>query len=51
MTWMKLATYALGGALVAAGILIPGAQVYLVGAGIGLLGLATQHPFDKPPAP
>ncbi len=47
MTWMKLATYALGAALVVGAFLIPGAQVPLFGAGMGLLGLATTHPLDK----
>lgn len=46
MSWKRLATFVSGGALVAAGLLIPGAQA-LVPAGAGLLGLATSWPGDK----
>lgn len=50
MTWTKLATYALGGALVVCSYTIPALLTgaghdVLFGAGMGLLGLATQHPL------
>jgi hypothetical protein len=47
VSWKRLATYALGGASIVAGALIPVAAPYLVPAGIGLLGLATPLP-EKP---
>lgn len=54
MTWMKLATYALGAALIIAAYLVPGLLVgaghdALVGIGVGLVGLNTPHPLDKTP--
>lgn len=52
MTKLRLFTYLAGGALAAAGFLIPGAQAVLLPAGIGLLGLATRWPQDTaPPKP
>lgn len=49
MTKMRLFTYLAGGALAAAGLLIPGAQAVLLPAGVGLLGLATRWPQDSAP--
>jgi uncharacterized membrane protein len=51
MSWKRLATFVAGGAAVAAGLLIPGAQAVLVPAGAGLIGLATRWPGDKPTKP
>ena len=50
MTKMRLFTYLAGGALAAAGFLIPGAQAVLLPAGAALLGYATRWPQDKAPA-
>ena len=49
MTWHRIASFALGLAAIAGGMLIPGAQPFLVPAGTGLLGLATRWPEDTPP--
>lgn len=46
MNWKRIATYAVGGALVVAGTLVPGAQP-LIAAGLGVVGLATSWPGDK----
>ena len=46
MTWHRIAAFALGAGTIAAGMLIPGAQPFLVPAGAGLLGLATRWPED-----
>lgn len=50
MSWKRLATFVAGGAMVAAGVLIPGAGAVLVPAGTGLLGWATRWPGDAPKA-
>lgn len=53
MTKLRLATFALGAAIVAVGFLpqLATAQAVLVPVGTLLLGLATRWPQDQPPAP
>jgi len=47
MSWKRLATFALGGLSVVGGVLIPGAGLYLLPAGAGLIGWATKWPGDR----
>lgn len=49
MSWKRLATFALGGAMTAVGFLAPPTAAVLLPAGMGLLGLATRWPGDRPP--
>lgn len=51
MTKLRLLTYALGAAMVTAGLLIKGAEAFLVPAGTSLLGFATRWPQDTAPPP
>ena len=47
MSWKRLATYALGGAMCAVAVLVPATAPILMPAGVGVVGLATQWPGDK----
>lgn len=53
MSWKRIATFVVGGALCAAGTLIPTTGAVLLPAGVGLLGWATRWPEDqkRPPRP
>jgi hypothetical protein len=53
MTKLRLATFALGAAIVAVAFLpaLAAAQVALLPVGTMLLGLATRWPQDQPPPP
>ena len=47
MSWKRLATFALGGAMAAVGFVVPPAAAVLIPAGVGILGYATSWPGDK----
>ena len=51
MSWKRLATFVVGGGLVALGAFVPVAGTAAVAAGMGLIGWATKWPGDKPTAP
>lgn len=47
LSWKRIATFVAGGAAIVVGVLVPPAAVYLVPAGVGMLGLATRWPEDR----
>lgn len=47
--WLqRLLTVVAGAGVVVAGLLVPGAQAFLIPVGVGLAATAVPHPADKP---